>query len=153
MRADTHVGPEQNCSTKRPDTLLQLSRSSLSEIRLATHGRAIHFGTLQTLLAITRLVRFVANSGHPAVGEVPPLLPVSASLVIMSMMHIRDVCVGMPHRLMFVNMRMRLARRIADTVGMAMVLIMYMGMRVDHASMEVLMFVMFSHVQPYSDSH
>ena len=71
----------------------------------------------------------------------------------MSMMHIQDVCVGMPHRLMFVNMRMRLARRIADTVGMAMVLIMYMGMRVDHASMEVLMFVMFSHVQPYSDSH
>ena len=32
----------KRCSTKRPDTLMQLSRSSLSEIRLATHGRAIH---------------------------------------------------------------------------------------------------------------
>jgi hypothetical protein len=28
------------CSTKRPDTLMQLSRSSLLEIRLATRGRA-----------------------------------------------------------------------------------------------------------------
>ena len=33
------------CSTKRPDTLMQLSRSLLLEIRLATHGRAIHIGT------------------------------------------------------------------------------------------------------------
>ena len=33
------------CSTKRPDTLMQLSRSSLLEIRLATRGRAIHLGT------------------------------------------------------------------------------------------------------------
>src|SRR6266480_3586131 len=36
----------KRCSTKRPDTLMQLSRSSLSESRLAPHGRAIHFGTL-----------------------------------------------------------------------------------------------------------
>jgi len=32
----------KRCSTKRPDTLMQLSRSSLSEIRLAPRGRAIH---------------------------------------------------------------------------------------------------------------
>src|SRR3974390_153594 len=48
MRADTHDGPEQKCSTKRPDTLMQLSRSSLSEIHLATRGRAIQIGTLQS---------------------------------------------------------------------------------------------------------
>jgi hypothetical protein len=35
----------KRCSTKRPDTLMQLSRSSLLELRLATRGRAIHFGT------------------------------------------------------------------------------------------------------------
>src|SRR6266567_1637595 len=42
MRADTHDGPEQNRSTSRPNTLMQLSRSSLLELRLATRGRAIH---------------------------------------------------------------------------------------------------------------
>ena len=45
MRADTHVGPELNAPLQRPDTLMQLSRSSFSEIRLVQHGRAIHVGT------------------------------------------------------------------------------------------------------------
>jgi len=45
MRADTHVGPEFNAPLQRPDTLMQLSRSSLSEIRLVQRGRAIHYGT------------------------------------------------------------------------------------------------------------
>jgi uncharacterized Zn-finger protein len=36
----------KRCSTKRPDTLMQLSRSSLSEIRLAPRGRAIHLARL-----------------------------------------------------------------------------------------------------------
>jgi len=45
MRADTHIGPELNAPLQRPDTLMQLSRSSLSEIRLVQRGRAIHFGT------------------------------------------------------------------------------------------------------------
>ena len=36
----------KRCSTKRPDTLMQLSRSSLSEIRLAPRGRAIHLALL-----------------------------------------------------------------------------------------------------------
>jgi hypothetical protein len=45
MRADTHVGPELNAPLQRPDTLMQLSRSSLSKIRLVQRGRAIHFGT------------------------------------------------------------------------------------------------------------
>ena len=30
---------------QRPDTLLQLSRSSVLKLHLATHGRAIHCGT------------------------------------------------------------------------------------------------------------
>jgi hypothetical protein len=46
MRADTHVGPEFNAPLQRPDTLMQLSRSSLSEIRLVKRGRAIHHGTM-----------------------------------------------------------------------------------------------------------
>lgn len=50
MRADTHVGPELNAPLQRPDTLMQLSRSSLSEIHLAQRGRAIHLGTKRTLL-------------------------------------------------------------------------------------------------------
>ena len=41
MRADTHVGPELNAPLQRPDTLMQLSRSSLSEIRLVQRGRAM----------------------------------------------------------------------------------------------------------------
>jgi hypothetical protein len=45
MRADTHVGPELNAPLQRPDTLMQLSRSSFSEIRLVKRGRAIHIGT------------------------------------------------------------------------------------------------------------
>jgi hypothetical protein len=48
MRADTHVGPELNAPLQRPDTLMQLSRSSFSEIRLVKRGRAIHTGTFET---------------------------------------------------------------------------------------------------------
>ena len=51
MRADTHVGPELNAPLQRPDTLMQLSRSSLSEIHLAQRGRAIHLGTKRTCRA------------------------------------------------------------------------------------------------------
>jgi hypothetical protein len=40
MMARSKIAPLQ-----RPNTLLQLSRSSVLELRLATHGRAIHFGT------------------------------------------------------------------------------------------------------------
>src|SRR5262249_11412055 len=40
MRADTHDGPEQIAPLQRPDTLMQLSRSLISEVHLVTHGRA-----------------------------------------------------------------------------------------------------------------
>jgi hypothetical protein len=42
MRADTHVGPEHDAPHQRPDTLMQLSRSSVLEVHLVPHGRAIH---------------------------------------------------------------------------------------------------------------
>jgi hypothetical protein len=45
MRADTHDGPEQIAPLQRPDTLMQLSRSSILEVHLVPHGRAIHYGT------------------------------------------------------------------------------------------------------------
>ena len=45
MRADTHDGPEHDAPLQRPNTLLQLSRSSTLEVRLAKRGRAIHLGT------------------------------------------------------------------------------------------------------------
>jgi hypothetical protein len=41
MRLD---GPEQIAPLQRPDTLMQLSRSSILEVHLVPHGRAIHFG-------------------------------------------------------------------------------------------------------------
>src|SRR6266702_6882800 len=40
MMARSKIAPLQ-----RPNTLLQLSRSSVLKLRLATHGRAIHNGT------------------------------------------------------------------------------------------------------------
>src|SRR5262245_60355365 len=48
MRADTHVGPEHDAPRQRPDTLLQLSRSSILENPSCPHGRAIHIGTNRT---------------------------------------------------------------------------------------------------------
>src|SRR6266571_7123663 len=43
MMARSKIAPLQ-----RPNTLMQLSRSSVLELPLATRGRAIHFGTSQT---------------------------------------------------------------------------------------------------------
>src|SRR5215813_7137643 len=58
MRADTHDGPEQIAPLQRPDTLMQLSRSLISEVHLVPHGRAIHFGTKQTCRHSLLFVRF-----------------------------------------------------------------------------------------------
>ena len=55
MRADTHVGPELNAPLQRPETLMQLSRSSLSKIRLVQRGRAIHVGTFETCPPFLRM--------------------------------------------------------------------------------------------------
>src|SRR6266852_1299259 len=43
MMARSKIAPLQ-----RPNTLMQLSRSSVLELPLATRGRAIHFGTTRT---------------------------------------------------------------------------------------------------------
>jgi hypothetical protein len=54
--------------------LLQLSRSSVLELRLATHGRAIHIGTVSPILADifthSRLNDMFMAAGFP--GDVPP---------------------------------------------------------------------------------
>src|SRR5262249_32924015 len=55
MRADTHDGPEQIAPLQRPDTLMQLSRSLISEVHLVPHGRAIHFGTKRASRAFSCL--------------------------------------------------------------------------------------------------
>ena len=52
MRADPHAGPELRLHP-RPDTLMQLSRSSLCQHHLATHGRTIHNGTGLTLAVLS----------------------------------------------------------------------------------------------------
>jgi hypothetical protein len=68
MRADTHVGPEHDAPLQRPDTLLQHSSSSVLEVRLAPHGRAIHIGTSPTSTDVS----FPVANGRKA--DVGPLL-------------------------------------------------------------------------------
>ena len=58
VRADTHDGPEQIAPLQRPDTLMQLSRSSILEVHLVPHGRAIHFGTKRTCQHVCYLSAF-----------------------------------------------------------------------------------------------
>src|SRR5712691_4630969 len=45
MRADTQMARSKIAPLQRPNTLMQLSRSSVLKLRLATRGRAIHTGT------------------------------------------------------------------------------------------------------------
>jgi hypothetical protein len=71
----------------------------------------------------------------------------------MGVMHVRGMWVCVSHRLVFVKMRVGLARRICSTVRMTMVLIMHMRMRVGHGSMKMLMFMMLGHVQPHPSCH
>src|SRR5262245_4201790 len=66
MRADTHDGPEQDAPHQRPDTLMQLSRSSLLDLHLATRGRAIHYGTF---CDITRRPSHVRFRGEAVVSQ------------------------------------------------------------------------------------
>src|SRR5262244_111744 len=65
MRADTHDGPEQIAPLQRPDTLMQLSRSLISEVHLVPHGRAIHIGTKRTSRDVRRaeLIRYASGFG------------------------------------------------------------------------------------------
>jgi hypothetical protein len=50
-----------NAPLQRPNTLMQLSRSSILEFRLATHGRAIHVGTARKW----RMVLQISAYGEP----------------------------------------------------------------------------------------
>ena len=75
MRADTHDGPEQIAPLQRPDTLMQLSRSLISEVHLVPHGRAIHFGTKPTSRDVRYLsaLRGKADMGLAAYEPTSPL--------------------------------------------------------------------------------
>ena len=72
MRADTHDGPEQIAPLQRPDTLMQLSRSLISEVHLVTHGRAIHFGTLGHFVATQQFSRFRSKADIPRAALTEP---------------------------------------------------------------------------------
>src|SRR5499433_3668977 len=65
VHADTHDGPEQIAPLQRPDTLMQLSRSSILEVHLVPHGRAIHFGTKRT----SRDVRYLSAFGGTSASD------------------------------------------------------------------------------------
>src|SRR5262249_1083536 len=65
MRADTDDGPEQIAPLQRPDTLMQLSRSSILEVHLVPHGRAIHFGTKRTYQHVSHLSAFGGKRTSP----------------------------------------------------------------------------------------
>src|SRR6266516_2583236 len=64
MMARSKIAPLQ-----RPNTLLQLSRSSVLDLRLATHGRAIHYGTerLSTVRPFRSGLRGNPDIAHGAV--------------------------------------------------------------------------------------
>ena len=61
MRADTHDGPERIAPLQRPDTLMELSRSLISEVHLVPHGRAIHLA-LNGHIGQARDVRFESEA-------------------------------------------------------------------------------------------
>src|SRR5262252_7185036 len=73
MRADTHDGPEQIAPLQRPDTLMQLSRSLISEVHLVPHGRAIHFGTKRQFVRRTNSVASLIGRQGQALSDYPPL--------------------------------------------------------------------------------
>ena len=64
----------------------------------------------------------------------------------MAMMHVRCVRMGMPQRLVLVNMRVRFARWIKSTMAMTVVLVVNMRMSVRHCRMGMFVFVTFGQV-------
>src|SRR5229473_2143796 len=62
MMARSKIAPLQ-----RPNTLMQLSRSSVLELPLATRGRAIHFGTSATWRPLVRssAIGWIADLREP----------------------------------------------------------------------------------------
>jgi hypothetical protein len=57
MRADTHDGPEQIAPLQRPNTLMQLSRSSILEVHLVRTAGPYIFGTRRQFVATHRFRR------------------------------------------------------------------------------------------------
>ena len=71
----------------------------------------------------------------------------------MGVVHVGGVWVDVSHWRMFMKMRVRLAGWIENSMGMAMVFVMNMRMRMTHRTMEVLMFMTLSQMQPHARRH
>ncbi len=71
----------------------------------------------------------------------------------MRMVHVRHVRMRVPHRFVFVRMRVRLAGRIRRLMVVSVVDVMHMRMRMNNSLVHMLVFVMFSQVQPYANCH
>src|SRR5262249_20510410 len=74
MRADTHPGPEHRCSTPEVLYINAAFTFARSTFRLATHGRAIHIGTI---VHLRRMLPEGATVplGWIAVGDPDEILP------------------------------------------------------------------------------
>jgi hypothetical protein len=57
------------------------------------------------------------------------------------------------HRLMFLKVGVRLARRVKGTLGVAMMFIVHMRIRVGESLVNVLVLVVLGQVQPHAQSH
>jgi hypothetical protein len=71
----------------------------------------------------------------------------------MGVVHVGGVWVDVSHWRMFMKMRVRLAGWIESTMGMAMMFGLHMRMRLAHRTMEVLMFMTLSQMQPHAHCH
>jgi hypothetical protein len=68
-------------------------------------------------------------------------------------MHVRQVRVRMPYRLVLVKMGVRLAGRVRSAVRVAMVLVVHVRVGVCDRPMNVFVLVMLGQVQPHADRH
>ena len=73
--------------------------------------------------------------------------------MLVNMVHVRRMRMGVAHRAMLMEVRVRLARRVERAVRMLMMLIVHMRVRVRHRLVSVFMLVPFGEMQPYSRRH
>jgi hypothetical protein len=69
MRADTHDGPEQIAPLQRPDTLMQLSRSSILEVHLVRTAGPYIMAPSGLAAMVCRLSAFRVNRHRPVIGN------------------------------------------------------------------------------------
>jgi hypothetical protein len=85
--------------------------------------------------------------------EIHRFLQAAVSVVVMRVMHIRQVRVSMPHWFVLVRMGVWFAGPIRGLMGMSVVDVVNMRMRVNESLVNVLVLVTFGQVQPYADGH